>query len=147
MGLDCSHDAFHGAYSAFNSFRQEVCRAAGGSYPPHWLRTYEGKLALNEHGNLIRDNSLDGGNFYLPDDINQASSPGLWEFLTHSDCDGEISAEMCALVADELEPLLEKMPTDSGGHIAARGGYREVLQYFIDGCRAAHAANEPLEFH
>lgn len=35
MGLDTSHDAFHGAYSAFNRLRQEVSRARGGSFPPH----------------------------------------------------------------------------------------------------------------
>lgn len=37
MGLDISHDAFHGAYSAFNSLRQEVAHAVGGSYGPHRL--------------------------------------------------------------------------------------------------------------
>lgn len=147
MGLDCSHDAFHGAYSAFNSFRQAVCRAAGGSYPPHWLRTYEGAIARNEHGGAIRDTTLDDGRWYVPDEMTADKHPGLYEFLQHSDCDGEISPEMCKVVADELEPLLDKMPEESFGHILGRGGYRQVLQYFIDGCRAAHAANEPLDFH
>ena len=112
MGLDCSHDAFHGAYSAFNRLRQEVCRAAGGEY-------------------------------------NIESNPGLFEFLNHSDCDGEISPEMCKLVADELEELMPKFKESlppSGGHIALQEGYVNVLRKFIEGCRAAYAAGEPLIF-
>ncbi|WP_244185725.1 hypothetical protein [Bacillus sonorensis] len=31
---------------------------------------------------------------------------GLTEFFGHSDCDGEISPEMCKIVADELEAIL-----------------------------------------
>jgi hypothetical protein len=42
MGLDCSHDAFHGAYSAFNSFRKFICKAIGGSFPPHEDKTLDG---------------------------------------------------------------------------------------------------------
>lgn len=144
MGLDCSHNAFHGAYSAFNSFLQEVAHAIGGSYPPHWKRDISGRLIQP----LQRDESLYDNRWYWGDQgYSHESNPGLSEFFCHSDCDGEISPEMCKIVADELEPLLEKMPEESLGHIAARGGYRKVLQYFIDGCRAAHAANEPLDFH
>lgn len=144
MGLDCSHDAFHGAYSAFNSFRQEVAHAIGGSYPSHWKRDDSGRLIQP----LQRDESLDDNRWYWGDKgYSQEKNPGLFEFFCHSDCDGEISPEMCKTVSDELEPLLEKMPNESFGHIAGRGGYRQVLQYFIDGCRAAHAAGEPLDFH
>jgi hypothetical protein len=60
--------------------------------------------------------------------------------------DGEISPEMCAVVANDLEPLLDKMTWEAHGHIARDGGFRAVLQRFIDGCRAAHAADEPLLF-
>ena len=76
--------------------------------------------------------------------------PGLFEFLGHSDCDGSIAPDMCACVADELEALLPKavaMGWEPTGHIEARGGYEAVLRAFIAGCRAAHAANEPLEFN
>lgn len=147
MGLDCSHDAFHGAYSAFNSFRQAVADAIGGSYPPHFVKNADGSLATDDRGRAVYDRSRDQEMWYAGDGMTREKNPGIYEFLSHSDCDGEISPEMCKLVADELEPLLDKMPEKSGGHIAGRGGYRQVLQYFIDGCRAAHAANEPLDFH
>ena len=34
MGLDTTHDAFHGSYSSFDSLRQAVAHAAGTGYPP-----------------------------------------------------------------------------------------------------------------
>jgi len=133
MGLDTTHDAFHGAYSAFNRFRTIVCKAAGGSFPPH-------------------DNKeLDPRMFYLPDDDADTRYPGLWEFLKHEDCDGEISPEKCKQVADDLEALLPKIeevaPKEEAGHIAHQGGYVEVTKKFIAGCRKAHELNETLEFH
>ncbi len=148
MGLDCSHDAFHGAYSAFNRLRQEVCRAAGGSFPPHWKRNPDG-TRVEKDGNPVRDPSLDDGSWYIGDEYTSESSPGLFEFLNHSDCDGEISPEMCKLVADELEDIMPKFKESlppSGGHIALQGGYVNVLRKFIEGCRAAYAAGEPLIF-
>lgn len=146
MGLDCTFDAFHGAYSAFNSLRQEVCRATGGSYPPHWKRGEDGELLRDPEGYLVYDREFDENSWYWGDGYSQDSHPGLWEFLTHSDCDGEISPAMCVTVADELEAILDRIPEGGNGHIAARGGYREVLRKFIQGCRAAHAAGKPLEF-
>lgn len=143
MGLDCSHDAFHGAYSAFNSFRQAVAHAIGGSYPTHWLRNADGSPVQP----FVVDQSKEEGRWYWGEGYSQKTHPGLYEFFCHSDCDGEITPDMCKAVADELEPLLDKMPEQASGHIAGRGGYRQVLQYFIDGCRAAHAKSEPLNFH
>lgn len=131
MGLNCSHGAFDGAYSAFNRFRQAVCEATGGSYPPH------------------KDQTLDDKSWYWGDAYSQESHPGLYEFLCHSDCDGEISPEKCVLVANDLEALLpeiEKLPILPTGHIERAGGYIEVAKKFITGCRAASAMNQPLEF-
>lgn len=143
MGLDTSHDAFHGAYSAFNSLRQEVAAVIGGSYPPHWLRSFNGDPAMDERGHVLTDLTLDRERIYYPDDIGD----GMREFLMHSDCDGDISPEMCVKVADDLEAILDRMPEGGHGHIAARGGYREVLRKFIAGCRAAAAEGVPLGFH
>lgn len=146
MGLDCSHDAFHGAYSAFNSFRQAVAWAVGGSFPPHWKRNADGSLPERQPGQLLeRIEGYDDGYIYWPDELAE-KSPGVMLFLQHSDCDGEFTPDECAIVANDLEPLLDKMTWESHGHIARDGGYRAVLQRFIDGCRAAHAAGEPLLF-
>lgn len=134
MGLDCSHDAFHGAYSAFSRLRVFIAKAIGGSYPPH------------------EDKSLEPEMWYYGDGYNSESHPGLFEFFSHSDCDGEITPEMCVHVANELEailPMLEKLETTNiaYGHLTRYGGYVGTTRQFIQGCRSAAEANEPLLFH
>lgn len=147
MGLDCSHDAFHGAYSAFSRLRQCVAAASGGSYPPHYVYGPNGQVQEDERGRLKRVEGLDDGMVYFGRDLDETS--GLRIFLEHSDCDGEIGPDDCLRVADELEPLLprvEAMGWLDCGHIGRDGGYVAVLKRFIAGCRAAHAAGEPLLF-
>ncbi len=132
MGLWVSHDAFHAAYSAFNRFRQAVAEACGGSYPPH------------------DDPKKDPNQWYWEeDDFSRETHPGLTEFFCHSDCDGEISPQLCWHVAKELASLREHPAFDDvgQGHILHRGGMRAVLDQFILGCIRAAAAGEPLEFH
>lgn len=93
---------------------------------------------------------MDDNSFYVDDAYTAATHPGLYEFLAHSDCDGEISPEMCIKVADELEALLPKVEAlnwNSAGHIARAGGYVSVLRKFIVGCRAAASEGVPLGFH
>lgn len=148
MGLDTTHDAWHGAYSAFNRFRQAICEATGGSFPPHWQYEPDGTLKKGQDGRVLMKEGMNEEFVYMPDCAPVGS--GLREFLMHSDCDGEISPEMCVKVADELESILPKIEAlgwIAGGHIAARGGFVEVTRKFIAGCRAAAAENVPLGFH
>jgi len=131
MGLDCSHDAFSGAYSSFSRFRKVIVTLMDGSFPPH------------------EDKSLDPNSWYWSNQYSQETHPGLFVFLCHSDCDGEISPEDCKKIADEMEALLPKIDEmgEGEGHIKRDGGYGEVARRFIKGCRKAHKANEPLEFY
>lgn len=132
MGLDTTHDAFHGAYSAFNRFRKIVCKAIGGSFPPH------------------DDKTLEDAMWYWGDGYNKEQNQGLFVFLSHSDCDGHISPEMCVVVANELEeilPKIEALNEEAHGHIERDGGFVEVTKRFIAGCRLAAERNEPLEFY
>ncbi len=148
MGLDCSHDAFHGAYGAFNRLRQLVCFVTGGSFPPHYKRNADGSLIYSKGSQIaILDDSLDPNLIYFGKDL--PADSGLSIFLSHSDCDGDISPTMCSRVADELEALLPKISSiDSGGsgHILSQGGYTAVLTKFIAGCREAASKNESLLF-
>ncbi len=141
MGLDCSHGAFSGAYSAFGRLRCAAAVAAGGSYPPH-----HDPPELRKHLGL---NTLDPGRWYIPAGVTDESHPGLYLFFNHSDCDGMFTPAECDLVADDLSELLplidDTLPSD--GHIERDGGFRAVLQRFIDGCRRASMAGEPLVFH
>ncbi len=134
MGLTCSHGAFDGAYSAFNQFRQFIAKATGGSFPPH------------------ENKDLSPNHWYFGDGYNNETHKGLYEFLTHSDCDGEISPEICVEVYKDLEalmPNIEKLAETEpigSGHLARDGGYVQVTKEFIKGCKLASLSNEPLEF-
>jgi hypothetical protein len=131
MGLDISHGGFHGPYSAFNRLRQEICKVIGGSFPPH-----------NQKG-LCDDLWYTGkgftGNKYR----------GLFEFLSHSDCDGVIKRKACRYVSKDLKKILHLFE-DSGlgyGHIAGRGGYQKIIKDLIAACDQAYAQKQALKFY
>ena len=88
MGLDTTHNAWHGPYSSFNRFREA--------------------LMLAYNGTNLKDYSGYGGNL----SIENIEHKGLYEFFNHSDCDGDISPENCKLVADGLTEILPKLTTE-----------------------------------
>jgi hypothetical protein len=62
--------------------------------------------------------------------------------MAHSDCDGEIPADMCSPIADALEALL-------GRYMPPRALYdepRPATERFIAGLRRAAAKGEPVAF-
>lgn len=144
MGLDTTHDAWHGSYNAFSRWRDGLARAAG-----YWVldvveeRQFAGARAsarpmiILDWGHLDTDDQLQGTWGTEPDDA-------LVYLIAHSDCDGALSPERCARLADRLEELLPLLPTEpDSGHI---GDWGQKTQMFIDGARRAAAANEHLEF-
>lgn len=147
MGLDCSHNAFSGAYSAFNRLRGFLCyvvsiitKCSDCSFPPHL--SYKPPFEIRS--------DLDPDCFYVPDNF-ENDHPGLWHLLAHDDCDGEIPPDICSLVADDLDWILPTAQALKGdlietGHIARDGGYEKVIAKFRDGCRDAASHNEPLIF-
>ena len=146
MGLDTTHGAWHGAYSAFMRWRQEIAKAAGipnlelmeGYFrPEHWLLD-----VVSWHP---AHRATDEG--WLPLRWEQVHvTPGLLILLSHSDCEGELTPDECTSVADELERLMPELAKagDAGGHV---GDVAQKTQTFIDGCRLAAANGETLEFH
>lgn len=150
MGLDCSHNAWHGAYSAFMRWRQKLAEVAG--LPP--LELMEGFYAPLDvqmlptlyHGPGTREkNYLADMDARLPIKWDCLKPSPLHELLYHSDCEGEIAADRCGPIADALEALIPLLPDEeAGGHI---GRWREKTTQFVAGLRAAAAAGEPLDFH
>lgn len=134
MGLDTSHDCWHGAYSAFTRWRHELAKAAG-----YQVIRIEGQI----HDTTMLDwGHIAEKNFYGEWDV--PPSDPLILLIAHSDCEGVIHPEHGALLADRLTELLPLLNGDGGGHI---GSYREKTQTFIDGLRAAVAAGEDVDFH
>lgn len=131
MGLDVSHDAFHGAYSAFSRFREAFIESIGGR---------------NDRGNMFAGEK---SYWWFPEGMNSDTHPGIYEFMCHSDCDGEIAPDVCEKLAEEMEallPFVEKWPDNLGGHIDTAGGFLAVTKKWIAGCRAAADEGVPLEF-
>lgn len=163
MGLDCTHGAWHGSYMAFMRWRREIARLCGiplqfmeGFYGEDMERTLN-LLERAETGGkpkVVGDNGRSNAwiTDSLRDDLNVF--PLKWEtlkrdpihaLLNHSDCEGYLTPSECRKIADRLEELLPLLPKEpDNGHI---GDWRVKTQKFIDGCRAAAAAKERLQFH
>ncbi len=153
MGLDTSHDAWHGAYSSFNTWRTKIAEIAGfpplelmqgfysdnGEYPSIWV-LIDYKYPL---GNEIDMASIRRLRERLPIKWDLFEKHPLIELLTHSDCEGHINYGACGKIATELERLLQSLEEDE----ITKFPYKERTKQFIEGCKLAHKNKEKLEFH
>lgn len=144
MGLDISHNCWHGAYSSFMRFRQAIAKAVGiplsvmeGFYhPPVWAfeqLTPGARTAINE---VLES---------LPLSWDLFKGEPLLALLHHSDCEGEIPSEQCAALAKrlrEIAPLLRGQ--DGCGHL---GNIEAKVIQFASGCELAASRGENVEFH
>jgi hypothetical protein len=120
MGLDTSHDCWHGPYSQFMRWRCYL----------HWAITGEPGDTRD-----ALEAAWESGRY---DD----QSVPINVLMRHSDCDGSIPADVCGPLADALQRLVDdRMPK--------RGIYdekRPATERFISGLRRAAAAGECVEF-
>jgi hypothetical protein len=148
MGLDVSHGAWHGAYSAFMDWRVKLAEVAG--LPP--LLLMDGFFL---QGDILWDPFIEEARKFpattqaryynsLPIKWEILPPNPLYELLYHSDCGGEIDHDKCLDIALALEKLLPLLPDeDVGGHI---GNWRDKTQTFIEGLLLAAEREEDLEF-
>jgi hypothetical protein len=141
MGLDTSHDCWHGPYSAFNRWRDKLAEAAG--YTFHASDSGGGILVDIDWGNIEATigHDLNGEWQAIPVRPDGTSDP-LMILLAHSDCDGGLQVRFLAATADRLEDLLPAID----GIDEREGYYREKTERFIAGLRKAAAAGEPVIF-
>lgn len=140
MGLDISHDTWSGAYGAFTRFRHALARAAG-----YEVTRLDGDIRETV---LIDWGHTEDRNYYGDWDAIPCGTGGpdpLLLLIIHSDCEGHIEPEHCAVLAERLVDLLPAIEpgADGGGHL---GDIRAATERFVAGCRAAAAAGERLEF-
>ncbi len=132
MGLDTTHDCWHGAYSAFSRWRNKLAEVAGYSF--HMEDSFE--CVSVDWGHL--QNNLQGDWDETPDDA-------LLVLIAHSDCEGKIKPKQARALAKRLRELLPLLPDgDGGAHI---GDWKEKTQQFIDGLDLAVKQRQDVRFH
>lgn len=119
MGLDTSHNCWHGPYTIFNEWRNMIARTAG--------------LSVDWYS--ITDDNLWG-------EWKSTPKEPLMILIAHSDCEGVIHPDQAGPLADRLEQLLDKLPSVSNAEF-----WRYKTQRFIDGLRLAVENSENVDFH
>lgn len=149
MGLDTSHECWHGAYSAFHRWRSEIARVAG--LPPldlmeGFFQVSDGTCPLYFAYQSAVKNGLHNSAFWesLPIKWGSLKPSPLFTLLHHSDCEGELDWKDCGPIADALEELLPLLKGDRGGHV---GDVHEKTVTFIRGLRQAFDSKENVDFH
>lgn len=143
MGLDTSHDCWHGAYSAFNRWRDKLAEVAGYTFS----EDKHGRILVQLDWGSIEDSigrDLLGHWARIPVRPDGTPDP-LIILMAHSDCEGELQHEFADALADRLEELIPRLgDEDGGGHV---GHYADATRTFINGLRAAAKAGENVDFH
>lgn len=119
MGLDTTHDCWHGPYRRFHDFRVALAATIGLDLD-----------SMERYGGVVPWETLEG--------------EPLTVLLDHSDCDGYIASEQCGPLADRMESLLPGIMSSFPDYTI-----EEIVadaRRFIAGLRAASAAREPVLF-
>lgn len=141
MGLDTTHDCWHGAYSAFSRWRDKLAEVAGYQMmdptPEEQAEGHFRQYPMIEWSGIVDANFMGEWTRTPPDP--------LIVLIAHSDCGGVIHPEQAAPLATRIEELLPLLPEgEAPGHIRH---WRDKTQQFIDGLREAVRAGEDVEFH
>jgi hypothetical protein len=136
MGLDTSHNCWHGSYSSFTRWRHALAEAAG--YPVWKVETDKGYFQpciILDWGHLPPGHLLGDWPAVPPDP--------LLILLTHQDCEGKIEAQHCPHLANAIEALIPKLDDTP----KAWASDAELARRFVTGLRKAHKAGEDVDFH
>jgi hypothetical protein len=150
MGLNTTHNAWHGPYSSFMTWRTELSKI------------YNIPLELMEgfyyKGDVCSDPFLLLHHKFKNDELEikyinrlEERLPLKWEnlkknpiyiLLRHSDCDGYISYGNCGKIANELKNVIEKIEPDDNIY-----SFYNRTKQFMEGCILAYKNKEKLKFH
>lgn len=116
MGLDTTHNCWHGPYSSFHRFRKSLAAQIGIN-----LEDFEG---------------YNGDKRF--EDVNH----GIIPLLDHSDCDGELSVEESKQIVEGLNNILENFDEN----LPQDYNFKEKIIQFRDGCIDAIEKGEEINF-
>lgn len=143
MGLDTTHDAWHGSYSGFGAWREAVAIAAGLMEPGEKLfpgLDYDTRPVCGiDWAKYDAMTDCYGKWTEEPDDP-------IFYLLDHSDCEGEIKKRHLLPLADRLEGLLDKLGSEEEQWDRITSD-RTKAERFIAGLRLAASENKKVKFH
>ncbi len=118
MGLDTTHNCWHGPYRAFNRFRYSL-------------------------GHQIEINLNDYNGYGTEDGKNLADiKHDLMPLFNHSDCDGSLSIDDQKRIVKGLNQVLENFNDEINSDLS----FKDDIIQFRDGCLDAISKNEIIEF-
>lgn len=85
MGLDTTHNAWHGPYSSFNRWREKLAKKV----------------------NIDLRSMIGFGGYNVWDE-----SKNYYPLLYHSDCDGELTVDECKKTVEFLESIVNEFQPD-----------------------------------
>ena len=118
MGLDTSHNCWHGPYSSFNRFRHTLAKQIG--------------IDLNEYRGYD-----DKGEKDL-----ETIEHDIMPLLNHSDCDGSLTVKESRRIIKGLNNILENYNED----IPSDFNFKEKVEQFRDGCVDAVGKRQIIRF-
>jgi hypothetical protein len=137
MGLDTTHDAWHGPYSSFMEWRIWVAKQVGIN-----LLEMEGYSPDRDYTNPNRRHGKIKWET-IEDDLKI--------LLNHSDCDGHLTTSQCKKIADRLKTITDAMTDDYNSKLEDNWStearmYNATIR-FRKGCMKAYKEKEKLKFH
>jgi len=119
MGLDTTHNCWHGPYSSFKDFRNALAAQIG--------------IDLNDYIG-----------YGSPDATKDLTSidHDLMPLFNHSDCDGILTVEESKRIVKGLNSVLKNF----NDQLDAPYYFKEYIEQFRDGCLDAISKNEIIEF-
>lgn len=118
MGLDTTHNCWHGPYSSFNRFRRSLGHQIGIN-----IDDYDGY----------------GGTIHKLEEMKHDLKP----LFNHSDCDGRLTVNECKSIVKGLNNILENFNSE----IESDYNFKEQIIQFRDGCFDAVSKKEMVHFH
>jgi hypothetical protein len=162
MGLDTTHNAWHGPYSSFNQWRHWLAEQIGipleimeGFYLnddklyPNLFMLLEYKFPAGDELEMAEVRRLKNK---LPLKWNVLKPDPLHKLLYHSDCDGYINWVDCGKIAVRLNEILLQISNDnaeSRSPLTERANYDgmyNATKRFMKGCELAFKNKEKLLF-
>lgn len=130
MGLDTTHNAYHGSYGGFGHMRNAVGQAAGYQLVQDALH---GHVFVDVPTELFTSDHVEGEWGEVPEDP-------LMVLFCHSDCDGVIHPREAAALEARLREVIPMIPEVPDTFM------RDRVTQFADGLKRAAEADEDVEF-